>query len=192
MYSAAPHRFRRLLARLETLWPAARLAGLLGLTAAAVLHLALALGFPAGRNDLLGANLRQALPYLTYLRAPGAFGFPDPEARGGFIRYTVYTEGGTVHEGFFPDRSLTPELRYQRWAAAGDLLRRDRPALHRSLLDYLLTELPAAPIKLELFAAEWIPGRTHGDAERPYRLRKLGTHDGLTREWTPVAGDGSR
>lgn len=173
----------------------------LALTALVIVHLGLVFLFPGGRNHFLGVNIADRLPHLTLWRPGDAFGFPGESAPHGFIRYAVFAQSGQVQEGVFPNPQLTPNLRYLRWAAAGNVVSDDQPILHGTVLHYLLNNLGSPPLKVDLYAGEWqlddarpaaTEERSAGSllldraAERA-RVWKLGTHDGLTRSWTPFA-----
>jgi hypothetical protein len=198
-------RVRRLLdwAREHGSWIAA---AQLALTVAVILHLGLVFLFPAGRNAFLGVDVTARIPYLTHWRPGDAFGFPTDSAPRGFIRYAVFAQSGQVQEGVFPNPQLKPNLRYLRWAAAGNVVSDDQPVLHDTVLHYLLNNLGSPPLKLDLYAGEWVldsarpqarDDRTSGSllleraAERA-RVWKLGTHDGLTRSWKPFARNGTK
>jgi hypothetical protein len=172
------------------------------LTAVALAHLVLVLLVPTGRNAFLDIDLRERLPYLTFWRPGDAFGFPAQGPARGFIRYAMYAQDGQVQEGVFPNPQVRPDLRYSRWAAAGNVVSGNEPALHDALLSYLLAHLSSSPLKVELYAGEWEPngslpaagdGRANGRAlaDRA-RLWKLGTHDGLTQTWKPASSNGNK
>lgn len=206
-YSPSPWlRLRRLpewLRERGRLWVvAARLV----LTAAVIVHLALVFLFPAGRNAFLGADVTADLPYLTLWRPGAAFGFPRESAPHGFIRYAVFAQNGQVQQGEFPNPQIKPNLRYLRWAAAGNVVSRDQPVLHDTILHYLLTNLGSPPLKVDLYAGEWRPDGARpqaADGQSPAalllsraaeraRVWKLGTHDGLTQTWKPATRNGNK
>ena len=173
----------------------------LGLTAVVLVHLGLVFLFPAGRNAFLDVDVSQSIRYLTLWRPGDAFGFATDAAPRGFIRYAVYAQSGQVQEGVFPNPQIQPNLRYLRWAAAGNVVSGDEPVLHDTILRYLLSNLGSPPLKVDLYAGEWqtdgaLPppadGRPPGTqlmerAEERVRVWKLGTHDGLTRVWKPAS-----
>lgn len=164
----------------------------LALSLLAVAHLALFLLLPGGRNVSLGWDASAALPHLTYLRAPDAYGFPGQEDPQGFVRFEIYDQEGEVRQGVFPSTRVKPNLRYQRWAAAGDAVSASDPALHERLLSYLLESLNSPPLRVELFAGSWQDPLPPPDAIRPLpapHQRKVGSHDGLTRSWTTPESD---
>jgi hypothetical protein len=106
----------------------------------------------------------------------------------------------------FPNPQIQPNLRYLRWAAAGNVVSGDDPELHDRILRYLLDNLSSTPIKVDLYAGEWqldqarpapVEGRSAGSlllerAAGRARVWKLGTHDGLTRTWKPVSRNGKK
>ena len=199
-------RLRRGLGWLQEHSPSGLLALQLLLTLAAIVHLALVFLFPAGRNAFLDVDLRERMPYLTLWRPGDAFGFDSASAPRGFIRYAVFAQNGQVQEGVFPNPQVRPDLRYSRWAAAGNVVSGNQPLLHDALLHYLLTNLGSSPLKVDLYAGEWEPdgalvpaggGRaSHAalaeQAARRTRVWKLGTHDGLTRTWKPATRNGTQ
>jgi hypothetical protein len=192
MYPAPWLPLRRLSVWAEERAPAALLSLKVLLTLLAVAHLALVFLLPGGRNTFLALEARDRLPHLTFWRVGGAFGFPDFPRKDGFIRYAIYAQNGSVQQGSFPNPDIRPDLRYTRWAAAGRLVSGDRPDMHAKLLLYLLEHLPSPPLKVELFAGDWVleaPPITDGAA---VRVRRLGTHDGLSQAWKPVSRAGNQ
>ena len=195
-------RLRRFLGMLQERMPAGVLALQLLLTGLAIGHLALVFLFPAGRNGFLDIDLRSALPHLTLWRPSDAFGFGAEDGPRGFIRYAVFAQNGQVQEGVFPNPQVRPNLRYSRWAAAGDAISGNQPVLHAALLHYLLSNIGSSPIRVDLFAGEWEPdgpGAPAGDGRvTPARLSerarvwKLGTHDGLTESWKPATRNSNK
>ncbi|MCH8841594.1 MAG: hypothetical protein IID61_01340 [SAR324 cluster bacterium] len=192
VYPAAPSRIRRFIARLSERLYVVRVAVKVGLSLAVAAHLGMVIVLPGGWNGLMQFDARATLPHLTHFPVSDAFGFADGQFGKGFILYRIFTQEGTTLEGVFPDSNILPYLRFDRWAAAGDVMSRDQPELHAILLDYILAHLPSAPVKLEMYAGQWVDGRSvstgvaEGDgSERRYRLTKLGSHDGLTRLWRP-------
>jgi len=181
-------------------------AGQLALTAVVLAHLALVFLFPSGRNAFMGVDVTARIPYLTLWRPGDAFGFSGDSAPRGFIRYAVYAQSGLVQEGVFPNPQTRPNLRYLRWAAAGNVISGDQPVLHDTILRYLLQNLGSPPLKVDLYAGQWqteaarplaSDGRSPGAAlaeraaERS-RVWKLGTHDGLTQTWKPNSRNGNK
>lgn len=161
------------------------------LTLVAVVHLALVFLLPGGRNDFLEIDATPQLPHLTFWRTGDAFGFPSLGDRDGFIRYEVYAQNGSTLEGVFPNPHVKPDLRYLRWAAAGEAVSGDRSELHTTLLQYLLGNLSSPPLKVELYAGEWDPQEPPGAKGEPEpRVAaqwRLGSHDGLTQAWESEA-----
>ena len=171
--------------------PALKFGGRLALTVLAIAHLALVLVLPGGRNPIFGVDATARLPYLTFWRTGQAFGFPPHGGQDSYVRFDVYDQSGTTLEGVFPNPNIKPDLRYLRWAAAGQAVSGDRPELHSTLLDYLLRDLESPPLKIEMYAGAWVlehqPCANGGGGKREAGQRKLGTHDGLTQAWKPEA-----
>jgi hypothetical protein len=173
--------------------PAALLSLKLLLTLIAVVHLGLVFLLPGGRNAFLALDVRGHLPYLTFWRLPGAFGFPGSSGPDGFVRYAIFAQNGTVQEGSFPNPRIQPDLRFSRWAAAGNMVSEDRPDMHAKLLRYLLEHLSSPPLKVDLFAGNWeLEAPAEGVDGASARVRKLGTHDGLTQTWKPTSRNGNK
>jgi hypothetical protein len=172
------------------IWPLLRLP----LTVLALAHLLAVVLFPAGRSLLLGVDGAELPRYLTLFQVPDALGFYTTHGTDGFLVYKIYTQNGSVVDGVFPDTGVAPRLRYDRWATAGDVASGAHPQLHRFVVDYVLGHLPSPPLRLELFSARWRwdrnsltypwPGR---GPETRLELRRLGSYNGLTRTWEPVA-----
>jgi hypothetical protein len=193
MYPAPWLRARRLMVWAETQVPAALLSLKLLLTLVAVAHLGLVFLLPGGRNAFLALDVRSHLPHLTFWRPASAFGFPGASAADGFVRYAVFAQNGTVQEGSFPNPHIQPNLRFSRWAAAGNMVSEDRPDMHAKLLHYLLEHLPSPPLKVDLFAGNWqLEPPSPGSDGASARVRKLGTHDGLTQSWQPTSRIGKK
>ncbi len=193
IYPAAPSRLRRFISRLPERLYLVRVAVKVGLSLIVVAHLTMVTLLPGGWNGLLGVDARANLPHLTHFAISDAFGFADGHFGKGFILYRVFTQEGTTLDGVFPDSHILPYLRFDRWAAAGDVMSRGQPELHAVLLSYILANLPSAPVKLEMYAGEWVHRRPDsvdpaggGETGRHYRLTMLGSHDGLTRLWRPM------
>jgi hypothetical protein len=193
MYPAPWLPARRLMVWAESQIPAALLSLKLLLTLIAVVQLGLVFLLPGGRNAFLSLDLRTHLPHLTFLRSSNAFGFPGSAGPDGFVRYAIFAQNGTLQEGSFPNPRIQPDLRFSRWAAAGNMVSGDRPDMHAKVLRYLLEHLPSPPLKVDLFAGNWqLDAPAAGADGASARVRKLGTHDGLTQSWKPLARNGNK
>lgn len=170
----------------------------LPLTLLAAVHLGGVLLFPGGYNGVFDARVRGGFSYLTYFPAADTLGFPGPGESNGFLLYKIFAQNGEVLEGTFPDPRVRPRLRYERWAAAGNLSTPGELAdVHASIVTYLVAQLPEPPLRIEMFSAHWV--WDHNKFTFPWRgfnrdnaleLHLLGTYNGLTQVWRP-AGKGA-
>lgn len=174
----------------EAAWPWLRLP----LSLLALAHVALLVLFPGGVNGLLGVAAEETPAYLSLFRAPDTLGIYAADGVNAFIVYKIYTEGGEVVEGIFPDPDVAPKLRYDRWAAAADAATGPFANLHTFVTGYVLKQLSSPPVRMELYAAKWRWDRNtlHFPWPGPrlqtrLELRLLGNYNGLTRTWEPPA-----
>lgn len=201
-YYPSAHRLRRFWHWLGEQGPRARLASRLAVTAAVSAHLLAAALLPGGRNTLFQIDAPAVLGYLTLAPVGDTMGFFKTAGRDGFVVYRVFTEGGKVVEGAFPDPIVTPRLRYDRWAMFAHYASGDQEMFHSAFVNYLVGRLSVPPLKVEMLAARWAwPGGRprNGNGTRPgerdemtLELRSLGTYDGVRREWTPVRRQGKK
>ena len=194
-YYPAKPRLRWLFRLIERHGHAAALGFRFVLTVIVVGHLALAALLPGGSNGLLGLQATSGLEYLSLFPAEGTMGFYKTNGKDGFVVYRIFTEQGTVVEGAFPDMQVTPRLRYDRWAMLGHHLSTDNPRFHYVFMNYLVERLPGAPLKLEMLSAKWAwrnydgaPALDGGENGGKLVLRKLGSYDGVRKNWEPARG----
>ena len=164
----------------------------LPLSVLAVVHLVLVVLIPTGQNALLGLEGRGPLGYFSLFQVEDATGFALGNRHERFFLYRIYTQGGEVVEDHFPNFNVTPRLRLERWIHAIDRVSGPRPEMHQRMLRYILEELPAAPMRLDLFAARWRTQLQPMDRVQPstlppadLELTPLGSYDGLSRTWKP-------
>lgn len=167
------------------------------LTLLAAVHLAGIALFPGGYNPVLNLHSGSVFSYLTYFPSTDTLGFPGAGESRGFLLYKIYAQNGEVLEGTFPDPRVKPNLRYERWAAAGNVSTGELADVHASIMTYLVSQLPEPPLRIEMFAARWV--WDHNKFAFPWRgfnrdnaleLHLLGVYNGLTRVWRP-AGKGT-
>jgi hypothetical protein len=165
----------------------------LPLSVAALAHLVLLALYPAGQNALFGVAEAQGPLHTSLYQAPDALGFYATSGTDEFLLYKIYTQDGGSFEGVFPDSNVAPRLRYDRWAAAGDAFGGPYPPLHDYVARYIVGQLPAPPLRMELFAGRWAWDRNSltfpwpgSGPDATLELRRLGTYNGLTRGWEPV------
>jgi len=158
----------------------------------AMVHLMLVFLLPSGSNALLGLEARGPTGYIRNFQVEDATGFSVGARHDRFFLFRIYTQGGEVVEETFPDFNATPRLRLERWLHGMDRVSGPWPNLHEHMLRYILDELPAAPMRLDLFAARWRTAIQPMDVVRPaalpsseLQLELLGRYDGLTRTWKP-------
>jgi hypothetical protein len=172
---------------MELLWFALTLVG--------VVHLGAVLLVPGGTNQIFGWKARSVFAYQTYFPAPDVLGFPPVVQREGFLLYKIYGQDGQMLDGSFPDPLVRPRIRYDRWAAAGNLATANLPDLHSSIMAYLVNQLPEPPLRIEMYSARWVWDRNK--FQFPWRgfnkdsaldLKPLGSYNGLTKVWTPAEG----
>ena len=197
-YYPPPVRLRRLEGWLAARVPLVLVGLRLLLTVAAVGHLGLMAFFPAGYNRLFDVAAPPALAYTTLARLQDALGFNTRDGEERFVVYKVYWEDGSVQQGTFPDPTLTPRLRYDRWVLAGKAVSGGDQELHAALLRYVLERLPARPLKVEMYAAQrqWprevsFLSAAGEPVDASMQLTYLGAHDGVTLQWSP-AGERKR
>jgi hypothetical protein len=162
-------------------------------TAAAVVHLIMVGLVPEGRNDFYQIDAPQPFSYLSLIPVGDTVGYPQTSLERRFLLYKVYTQNGSIDSGMVPQLDSLHGLRYDRWARAGRVAGQDYPELHRSVVEYLLLQLPHPPLKLELYAARWHPLRKPGPGlgkgaptgPPGVALQHLGTYDGLQEVWKP-------
>jgi len=167
--------------------------GLMLLTLVACLHLIGALVFPAGRNGFFLRDAPQPWQYLTLAPVGDTLGLPHDGAERRFIFYQAYTQDGQVQNGIMPAMHHLSGSRYDRWEAAGAVASDFYPELHRTVLEFVLSELPEPPLRLELYAARWhatrlsgtLSDQPAGSAPPGVALIHLGTYDGLHETWQP-------
>lgn len=189
-YYRQPHRLRRFVYWVLEQGPPARLALRLGLTLLVVAHLVGAALLPGGKNGLFGWSAPAPYRYLTLAPVGDTMGFFKTFGRDGFLVYRIFTEEGKVVEGTFPDTTLTPRLRYDRWAVFSNAASQHRPRVQAAFAAFLVSRLPAPPLKVEMLAARWTGTNGNGafSTQEPdvrLVLTKLGTYDGLRRAWLP-------
>jgi len=165
------------------------------LTLLAVVHLLGVTVFPGGYNTIFDTRATVPFNYLTYFPAADVLGFPGNGESRNFLLYKIYAQNGEMLEGTFPDIRVRPMLRYERWAAAGDIASgRNLADVHASIMTYLVTQLPEPPLRIEMFSARWV--WDHNKFIFPWRgfnrdnaleLHLLGTYNGLTQVWRPAA-----
>lgn len=161
----------------------------------AVMHLVGVLVFPGGYNVVFNARATAPFSYLTYFPSTDVLGFPSGGESNTFLLYKIYAQNGDVLEGVLPDARVRPHLRYERWAAAGDVASaRNLADVHGAVTTYLVTQLPEPPLRIEMFSARWV--WDHNKYVFPWRgfnrdnaleLHLLGTYNGLTQVWRPAA-----
>lgn len=163
------------------------------LTVVGVVHLGTVLLVPGGVNQIFGWKARSVFAYQTYFPAPDVLGFPDVVEREGFLLYKIYAQNGQMLDGSFPDPLVRPRIRYDRWAAAGNLATANLPDLHASIMAYLVNQLPEPPLRIEMYAARWVWDRNRFrfpwrgfNKESSLDLKLLGFYNGLTNVWTPA------
>lgn len=162
-------------------------------TAAAVAHLIMVGLVPEGRNDFYQIDAPRPFTYLSLIPVGDTVGYPETSLERRFLLYRAYTQDGSIDSRMVPDLDSLHGLRYDRWARAVRVAGQDYPELHRSVVEYLLLQLPSPPLKLELFSARWHPLRQprpvlgKGTPAGPpgVALRLLGTYDGLQEVWHP-------
>ena len=175
--------------RVIRVWPYLRLP----ITFLALVHLVLVALLPGGKNVLMGVVPKTAPAYLTMYPSGDMLGFYTPMGKDGFLLYRIYGQDGSMGEGIFPDKNVTPRLRYDRWAMAGDRVSGPHPDLHTLVMGYVLDRLPRHPVRLELYSAHWEWERESLTFPWPglgprttLKLKLLGTYTGFTRTWETV------
>lgn len=168
------------------------------LTLLAVVHLAGVAVFPGGYNTVLDRRAGGLFAYLTYFPAGDVLAFPGAGESRSFLLYKIYAQNGEMLEGAFPDTRVRPRLRYERWAAAGNLAADSNlPDVHAAIVTHLVAQLPEPPLRIEMFSARWVWDRNKFvfpwrgfNRDSALELHLLGTYNGLTRVWRP-AGKGA-
>ena len=160
----------------------------------ALVHLGVVAVYPGGKNAVTGAAAPPLFSYLTPADVGDASGFYKPFARDHFFFYRIFPATGEPVEGSFPDLSVTPRLRYERWAFFAHHAVQGQNEFQGKFLEYLTDRLSSPPLRLELFSARWhVPSSPgfrlpQGAVPSVWReVHKLGEFDGLRQEWAPVA-----
>ena len=151
-------------------------------------HLGLIALFPGGSNRLFGVKAGAGPKYLTPFQMVDALGYE--QERDGFLVYKIFSQNGELVQGVYPDDTVRPRLRQDRWAAAGHVISGPYPVLHRLVLERLLERLPAPPVRLEMFSARYRwdrdsltfpwPGK---GPETTLKMTRLGVYTGFSRQW---------
>ncbi|MEE8433531.1 MAG: hypothetical protein V3S64_01970 [bacterium] len=153
-----------------------------------LVHLGLVALFPGGANRLFGVKIGAGPKYLTPFQMVDALGYE--QGRDGFLVYKIFSQNGELVQGVYPDDTVLPRLRQDRWAAAGHAISGPYPVLHRLVLERLLERLPAPPVRLEMFSARYHwdrdsltfpwPGR---GPDTTLKMTRLGVYTGFSRQW---------
>ena len=151
-------------------------------------HLGLIALFPGGTNRLFGVTLEAGPKYLTPFQMIDALGYE--QGRDGFLVYKIFSQKGELVQGVYPEDTVRPRLRQDRWAAAGHAISGPYPILHRLVLERLLERLPAPPVRLEMFSARYHwdrdsltfpwPGK---GPDTTLKMTRLGVYTGFSRQW---------
>lgn len=158
-----------------------------------LIHLGLIALFPGGVNTLFGVKNGAGPKYLTQFQMVDAFGYE--RGHDGFLVYKIFSQNGEVVQGVYPDDSVLPRLRQNRWAAAGHAISGPYPRLHRLVLERLLERLPAPPVRLELYSARYRWDRDSLTFPWPgkgpdieLKMNRLGVYTGFSRRWKTASG----
>lgn len=188
-YPSSPKRIRQLAGRLAGRIPAALIILRFGATLAVVVHLFAAALLPGGRNALFDWSAPAPFTYLGLAGVGDMHGFYKTAGVDSFLLYRIHTEKGGKVESTFPDASITPRLRYDRWAVLSHNVGRDDAELQALFMNYLVNRMESPPIKVELYSARWREGgggeesKSGGNNGMHLELRELGAYHGLPREW---------
>ena len=160
------------------------------LVGAALMHLTIAMVFPGGDFIFTDTQAPKPMGYLDLAEVGDVTGFYQPFGIDGFFFYKIYPATGDPIEDSFPDVSIQPRIRYDRWASYIHQAAQNHPEMQLLFLNYLTENLPSPPLRVELHSARWlVPGTSsylepNGAKAVPWReLRKLGEYDGLRRHW---------
>lgn len=156
------------------------------------LHLGLVFFFPGGENRLFALKAPGFLSYTTLFPPQDVTGFQSMTKGASFVVYRVFSQEGTMAEGVFPDNSVSPQIRYERWSALADRVRAAGEGFHQRFLDHLVAQLPGKPLRVELLSAQWgwkdvgpgiAPDKRSSAGE--VHFKKLGVYEVLTKKWHP-------
>ncbi|MDH5752090.1 MAG: hypothetical protein OEZ59_06690 [Deltaproteobacteria bacterium] len=168
----------------------------LPLTVLGVVHIMLCALYPGGQNRLLATSKQDTPGYLSWFGVTDVFGL-DPITHGELhYLYRIYTQDGGQVSGSFPNTTVKPRLRHDRWQMAGSAMADSLETDHGQMLEFILEQFPAPPVKIELFTVRWQWDRNvfrfpwPGEWPRMIQdLKLLGTYDGITRSWRPVTAE---